>query len=148
MNLKNREGSCLCEAVKVTAHGEPLEIDACHCSMCRRQTGGGAYYAAHFKGGVTIENGDALSWYKGSEWGERGFCSICGSAVAWRLQQFPDKIGLSVGVLHDTKGLKLEAHIFTDSGPDYYKIPDDVPHKTGAQVMEEFVARMAKTESN
>jgi len=42
--------------------------------------------------------------------------------------------------------LKLEAHIFTDSGPDYYNIPTDVPHKTGAQVMEEFMAKMAKKE--
>jgi len=84
--------------------------------MCRKQTGGGAYYAGQFKDGVTIEKGESLTWYKGSEWGERGFCSICGSAVAWRLQQFPDKLGISIGALDDTSGLKLEAHIFTDSG--------------------------------
>lgn len=143
---QSRKGSCLCGAVQITAHGAPIEIDACHCGMCRKQTGGGAYYAGQFKDGVTIEKGESLTWYKGSEWGERGFCSICGSAVAWRLQQFPDKLGISIGALDDTSGLKLEAHIFTDSGPDYYNIPTDVPHKTGAQVMEEFMAKMAKKE--
>ena len=144
----SRSGSCLCGAVKFTAHGEPLEIDACHCGMCRRQTGGGAYVAAQFKGGVTIDQGEQLSWYKGSDWGERGFCSTCGSAVAWRLQQFPDKLGVSLGAVDDTTDLKIEAHIFTDSGPDYYKIPNDIPHKTGAQVMEEFMAKMANKEGN
>jgi len=143
-----RSGSCLCGAVKFTAHGEPQEIDACHCGMCRRQTGGGAYIAAQFNGGVTLEASDTLTWYKGSDWGERGFCSTCGSAVAWRLQQFPDKLGVSLGAFDDTAGLKLETHIFTDSGPDYYTIPDDIPHKTGAQVMEEFMAKMASKKGN
>lgn len=137
-----RGGQCLCGAVTFTAHGDPVEIDACHCGICRRQCGGSAYIAAQFKGGVTLKTADTLCWYKGSEWGERGFCSTCGTAVGWRLQQFPDKIGISVGTLNETSGLKLDTHIFTDSGPDYYDIPHDVPHKTGDQVMAEFMERM------
>ena len=143
-----RQGQCLCGAVTLTTHGAPKEIDACHCSMCRRQTGGGAYFAAMFTGGVTLHTAETLTWYSGSEWGERGFCNQCGTAVAWRLSQYPDNFGVSIGVLNDTKDLALDAHIFTDSGPDYYDIPNDVPHKTGAQVMEEFMAKMAKAESN
>lgn len=138
---KEHKGACLCGAVAYTAHGELIEIDACHCGMCRRQTGGGAYYAVQFEGGVSIDTGETLSWYRGSEWGERGFCTTCGTAVAWRLQQFPDKMGVSAGTLHDTSGMRLAAHIFTDNGPNYYDIPHDAPHKTGEQVMAEFMAR-------
>lgn len=140
-DTQEHKGACLCGAVTYTAHDELIEIDACHCSMCRRQSGGGAYFAAQFKGGVTIDTGDTLRWYRGSEWGERGFCSRCGSAVAWRLQEFPSQMGVSAGTLLDTTGLRLAAHIFTDSGPDYYDIPHDVPHKTGDQVMAEFMER-------
>jgi len=112
--------------------------------MCRRQGGGGPYFAAQFKGGVTLDKVDTLKWYRGSEHGERGFCSDCGASIAWRLQSYPDKIGISLGALNDTFGIKLDAHIFTDSGPDYYDIPSDAPHKTGEQVMVEFMERLQK----
>lgn len=140
-------GQCLCSAVTFTATGEIREVDACHCSMCRRQTGGGAYYAVQFTGDVMLDTSETLRWYAGSEWGERGFCSKCGTAVAWRLKQFPDKLGISLGALNDTSGIKLDAHIFTDSGPEYYDIPSDAPHKTGEQVMVEFMERQQKATS-
>ena len=143
-NTDTRAGQCLCGSVKFTAHGAVKEADACHCSMCRRQTGGGAYYAVQFVGDVTIDQGKTLAWYAGSEWGERGFCSACGTAVAWRLKAFPNKLGVSLGALDDTSGIKLDAHIFTDSGPDYYNIPTDAPHKTGEQVMVEFMERQQR----
>ncbi|MGB3455438.1 MAG: GFA family protein [Litorimonas sp.] len=137
-----RQGRCLCGAVRFAAHGQPHEIDACHCSMCRRQTGGGPYYAAQFKGGITFEADETLRWYKGSDTGERGFCTVCGSTIAWRMQAIPDMIGVSLGTLDDTNGLALEAHIFTDSAPDYYPLPTDAPHKTGEQVISEFMQRL------
>jgi hypothetical protein len=139
-----RSGKCLCGSVTFTAHGDVREADACHCSMCRQQTGGGAYYAVQFEGSVTIDQGETLQWYAGSEHGERGFCNTCGTAVAWRLKQFPDKLGVSLGTLDETSDITLDAHIFTDSGPDYYDIPTDAPHKTGEQVMVEFMEKMAK----
>jgi hypothetical protein len=134
-------GSCLCGAVTYTGHGDIAEADACHCSMCRRSNAGGPYFAVHFKGGVTLDTLDAITWYRGSDWGERGFCATCGSNIAWRLQAMPDKIGVSLGTLNDTSDIKLHAHIFTDSAPDYYTVPDDAPHKTGEQVLAEFMAR-------
>jgi len=143
-NSKDRTGSCLCGGVKFTVHGDVKETDICHCGMCRRQNGGGPYYATQFKGGVTIDPSKTLKWYKGSEHGERGFCDQCGASVMWRLQAFPDKVGVSLGALDDTSGIKPEAHIFTDSGPDYYAIPKDIPNKTGAEVMAEFMAKMQK----
>jgi hypothetical protein len=142
-----RSGQCLCGAITFTAHGDVKEADACHCGMCRRQGGGGPYFAVQFAGGVTFQKDETLSWYQGSAYGERGFCATCGTAVAWRLQAFPNKVGVSLGVLNDTSGIDLHAHIFTDSGPDYYTIPDDAPHKTGEQVMMEFMQRMQKETS-
>lgn len=142
---QKRSGQCLCGAVKLTAHGEVKEADACHCSMCRREGGGGPYYAVQFQGKVILNTAETLTWYAASEWGERGFCSICGTAVVWRLKEFPDKLSVSLGVLDDTSGIQLDAHIFTDSGPDYYDIPIDAPHKTGDQVMAEFMEKMQAT---
>lgn len=146
--MTDHTGKCLCGGVRFTAHGDAKECDVCHCSMCRRQNGGGPYYAVQFKGGVTVHPSETLGWYGGSEWGERGFCKNCGSSVMWRLQAFKDKIGVSLGALDDTSSIKPEAHIFTDSGPDYYTIPNTLPHKTGDEVMAEFMAKMQKDPDN
>jgi len=144
---EDRTGQCLCGSVSFTAHGAVKEADICHCGMCRKQNGGGPYYATQFKGGVSVNPSESLKWYQGSAYGERGFCSNCGSSVMWRLQAFPDKIGVSLGALDDTAGIKPEAHIFTDNGPDYYTIPNDLPHKTGPEIMAEFMAKMEKDNS-
>ena len=142
--MTERTGQCLCGGVVFTANGDVIEADACHCSMCRRQGGGGPFFAVQFKGGVTLDNSDTFQWYQSSDYGERGFCSNCGASIAWRLQSHPDKIGVSLGALDDTSGIKLDAQIFTDSGPNYYDIPNDAPHKTGEQVMVEFMERLKK----
>jgi len=142
--MSAQTGRCLCGSITFTGHGGVKEADACHCSMCRRQTGGSAYYAVQFNEGVMVDTPDELRWYAGSDHGERGFCAKCGTAVAWRLQQFPNKLGVSLGTLDDTTEITLDAHIFTDSGPDYYDIPNDAPHKTGEQVMVEFMERQQK----
>ena len=138
-----RTGCCLCGAVRFTAHGKVKETDACHCSMCRRSNAGGPYYAVQFFGGVTLDRADDLTWYAGSDWGERGFCARCGSNIAWRLKAYPDRLGVSLGALDSADDIELDAHIFVDSAPDYYAIPDDAPHKTGEQVMREFMEKMA-----
>ncbi|WP_427454283.1 GFA family protein [Litorimonas sp. WD9-15] len=142
--MTERTGQCLCGGVSFTTHGEVKEADACHCSMCRRQGGGGPYFAVQFKGGVTLDKTDTLAWYRGSDHGERGFCTACGASIAWRLQSQPESMGVSLGALDDTSGITLDSHIFTDSAPDYYTVPTDAPHKTEAQVIQEFMERMEK----
>ncbi len=145
--MTKRTGQCLCGGVTLTAHGDVIEADVCHCSMCRRQGGGGAYFAARFTGGITFETSETLKWYRGSTHGERGFCTDCGASIAWRLQAHPDKVGVSLGALNDTSGIQINSHIFTDNGPDYYTIPTDAPHKTGQQVMTEFMERQQQAEN-
>jgi hypothetical protein len=143
--MTTRNGQCLCGGVKYTAKGDVKEADACHCSMCRRQGGGGPYYAVQFKGGVSLDKADTLRWYRGSEHGERGFCTKCGASIAWRLQSHPENMGVSLGALEDISGIALDAHIFTDSAPDYYTVPTDAPHKTEVQVIQEFMERLQNT---
>ena len=132
-------GQCLCGAVRATARGEMADADACHCTMCRRQNAGGAFYAAHFTDGVTL-SGDSLRWYAASEHGERAFCATCGSTLGWRLVDQPDEIGVSLG-LFDTAPGRIGSRIFVEEAGGYEALPHDVPHKTGEQVLAEFAAR-------
>jgi len=140
--MTSRTGQCLCGGVAFTAKSDVIEADACHCSICRRQNGGGPYFAVQFKDGISLDKVDTLKWYRGSEHGERGFCTECGASIAWRLQSHPENMGISIGPLNDTSDITLDAHIFTDSTPDYYAVPNDAPHKTEAQVIQEFMERL------
>jgi len=136
-------GHCLCGKTTATASGTLTSADACHCTMCRKQNAGGAFHAAQFSEGVTL-SGEPLRWYAASEHGERAFCSACGSTLAWRLQSQPDGIGVSLG-LFDTAPGKIDSRIFVEEAGAYADVPTDVPHKTGAEIIAEFMARQEQT---
>ena len=137
--MTTHTGHCLCGAVTAHASGAVRDADACHCAMCRRQNAGGAFYAAHFAGGVALE-GPTLAWYAASKHGERAFCSACGSTLGWRLKSNPDDIGVSLGLFDKAPG-KIGSRIFVEEAGDYEALPHDVSHKTGEQVLAEFMAR-------
>ena len=61
------EGSCCCGAVRFTVSGALHPPDACHCSMCRKQSG-------HFwastdvpRAALTIRGAEAITWFASSE---------------------------------------------------------------------------------
>ena len=139
MTTPSHSGHCLCGSVTATARGDMLDADACHCSMCRRQNAGGAFYAARFSDGVTLA-GDTIRWYAASEHGERAFCATCGSTLGWRLTCQPGDIGVSLGLFDEAPG-RIGSRIFTEEAGGYEDLPHDVPHKSGEQVMAELAAR-------
>ena len=71
-------GRCLCGAVTYKAKATSHDVNACHCGMCRRWTGGPLIYI-HAEGKPEFTGGEALGVFRSSEWGERGFCKKCGS---------------------------------------------------------------------
>ena len=77
---KAQTGRCLCGKVKFTIGEGVDEIGACHCDMCRRWSGG-PMFALHCKGPVEFEGEEHIMRYKSSDWGERGFCGVCGSSL-------------------------------------------------------------------
>jgi hypothetical protein len=139
--MTDLSGHCLCGNAKLIAKGVMTEADACHCGMCRRQNAGGAFHAAHFKDGIELE-GETVTWYAGSEHAERAFCNQCGSTLAWRLKGVPDMASASLGLFDIAPG-KIQSRIFVEEAARYTDLPQDVPHKTGAQVFQEFLERQS-----
>ncbi len=134
-------GQCLCGGVSVIAKGAMTDADACHCAMCRRQNAGGAFYAAHFEGGVAF-SGDSLKWFNSSDYAERGFCSDCSATLSWRMKAMPEQASVSLGLFDSAPG-QISSRIFSDEAGGYETLPTDVPHKTGEQVIAEFMARQS-----
>ncbi|MDO8290782.1 MAG: GFA family protein [Parvibaculum sp.] len=75
-------GSCLCGTVRFRINGTISGIVECHCSMCRKTSGGafGAYFVAH-RADILWQGETALTQYQSSDNLTRSFCAHCGSAV-------------------------------------------------------------------
>jgi hypothetical protein len=100
--------------------------DACHCSLCRKQSG--HYFASTDvpKAAVAIRGEDKLAWFQSSAKARRGFCATCGSSLFWD-PLFRDWIGVAMGAFDGDTGTSLHLHIFTADKGDYYEIADGAP---------------------
>jgi hypothetical protein len=120
------KGSCLCGAVTFEVEGDLPPPDACHCSMCRKVSG-------HFwastdlpETSIRLQGADSVTWFQSSEKVKRGFCSVCGSALFWKVI-YKDSIAVAMGAFDTPTNTHLETHIFVADKGDYYEITDELP---------------------
>lgn len=132
-----RSGRCLCGKVSYTFAPAELEIDACHCGMCRRW-GGGPVLSVKAAGDATVTGSEHVAIYKSSEWGERRFCKDCGTHLFYSAPAF-GYFGVSAGTIDDLDGLALTTEIFIDCKPDAYDFANPTRKLTEA----EFLAMLA-----
>ncbi|SEA89172.1 GFA family protein [Rubrimonas cliftonensis] len=126
------QGGCLCGAVRYTLEKPAHHVSLCHCGMCRRQTGG-PVMALHGVGAVAVSDAEGmLRWYGSSDWGERGFCSRCGSNLMWRMKETGETLP-AAGSLDSAAGLVIASHVFVDDKPGFYEFADDTPRLTSAE---------------
>lgn len=139
MNDDSRPGGCLCGAVRFEVRVPSPIYSICHCGMCRRW-GAGPLMSLHVDGSPAFTAGDELvTWYRGSAWGERGFCATCGSSLFWRLAEQPDTLTVvAVDALDDASDFTLHRHIYVDAQPARYAFGDDRPRLTEAEVLAEI----------
>ncbi|PPE77626.1 aldehyde-activating protein [Kaistia algarum] len=103
---------------------------ACHCTMCRRQSGHFWVSTNVAEADLAIEGADSLVWHRSSEVAERGFCGKCGSFLFWR-RPGSGRIAVSMGSLDLPTGVVLDRHIFVAEKSDYYEIEDEVKQFEG-----------------
>jgi len=127
------KGHCECKSVTFEAPRAD-SIETCHCDMCRRITGGGSYFGMSCHDGITITSCKTLSWYDSSAWAQRGFCSICGTALFYNLKG-SEFYSVSVGTLDTPPELPLGKEYFIDRKPNYYALEGDRPRFTAKEVM-------------
>jgi len=119
-------GSCLCGAVQFSVSQPLLDVHACHCTMCRKQSGHFVAGASAPRAAVRIEGVAAITWFTSSPGIRRGFCRNCGSHLFWD-QASSGTLGINMGSIDGPTGLRLESHIFCADKGDYYEIADGLP---------------------
>ena len=130
-------GHCLCGAVTVTLDNPKSEVEICQCAMCRRW--GGAFYAAFTGEDFTIGGEESITAYASSDWGERAFCSHCGTNIWWHFKPTGNR-SFSAGIFDNAASLTIEKEIFVDEGADWCRLKGDHPRQTGEEAIAEAKA--------
>jgi hypothetical protein len=130
------EGHCLCGAVTVRATPVRPQVEACHCTMCRRWNGV-AFVGIQCGKDVEFEGEEHVVRYRSSEWAERGFCGRCGSSLFFLYLPLGN-YGFTAGIFPDDALQPLAEEIFIDEKPGYYAFDSDSEKLTGPEVIAKY----------
>jgi hypothetical protein len=132
-------GGCLCGAIKYEIR-RPLQFARnCHCSMCRKVTGGAFATWAY----VEVDNfrwtlgEEQLGRYQSSQDVTRTFCKVCGSTIQYvDNQTFQDAFGIALGTIDGNPGCKPMRHVMVGSKAPWFEITDHLPQSEAAAPIE------------
>ncbi|MEM7752620.1 MAG: GFA family protein [Pseudomonadota bacterium] len=136
--MASKTGSCLCGEVEYELAEEPTTYGACHCSMCRKFSGGIELGIQVPPGGVRFVPTDKLAVFESSEWAERGFCMLCGSSVFYRFTgegPYAGMFSISAGTLEDMSGMTFDTEVYIDNKPDSHSFAGERTRMTEAEVL-------------
>lgn len=130
MGLK---GHCLCGAVAYEVKGDPQTTLNCHCSRCRRWSGG-SYLTLAVVGTDQVQvtqGADRIQVYREAGRANRSFCTRCGSALFGF--QWPDgpRTVVPLGSLEGEPGLAPRMHINVEFKAPWHEIEDDLQQFAG-----------------
>ncbi|WP_146619950.1 GFA family protein [Acuticoccus sediminis] len=99
-----RTARCGCGALSATAKGEPAIVAMCSCTACQRRTGAPFGTLAWWDAADVAVTGTAQRYARVSERGRTiayEFCPTCGSALVFRGEHLPGKVGIAIGGFAD-----------------------------------------------
>jgi hypothetical protein len=131
--MDRQTGQCLCGACRFEATPDSNEAAVCHCSMCRKWTGG-INIAVGCHDAVWNE-GAPLNAYRSSDWAERVSCAVCGSNLYWRsLAAAAGDIVISLNAFDHPEVFRVTRQIFIDEKPAAYALAGSMDTMTAAEV--------------
>ncbi|MCE9649336.1 MAG: GFA family protein [Parvibaculum sp.] len=114
-------GGCLCGGVRYEIGVAPLQSTLCHCSMCRKATGGVLVpWVTVPVTALLIVKGD-LRRYKSSAPAVRSFCPDCGTQITFWHEARAGEIDVTHGSLDDPDAFPPTLQIFAASRPKFMK---------------------------
>ena len=123
-----REGGCLCGAVRYRLAAEPIGPGYCHCRMCQLSAGAPVMVWTDAPEGAFAWTKGRPRAYRSSASAERLFCPDCGTQLAFRpLGEGPDQLELNVVTLDDPSDMAPGHHIWTSSRLPWFETVDQLP---------------------
>lgn len=120
-------GSCMCGAVRFALDAPLVSAGWCHCSRCRRRTGGPASVQGRVAPGSLrlLEGAELVQVYHPPEGFGKAFCSVCGSQL-WSCEPATGEVrSVRLGVFDADPGIAPSYHQFVDDAAVWQRLPDD-----------------------
>jgi hypothetical protein len=126
--VMRRKGSCLCGALAYEIEGEFDGVWVCHCSNCRKASGG-------FGNTIVVVPRERFHWIRGEdhcttytlrETYTITRCKTCGTPLP--AEEDDDNVYLTAGTLDEPLGATVKAHIFCGSRPDWDRDSEGTKH--------------------
>jgi len=120
-------GGCLCGGVRFEVSAPPVVAGYCHCSRCQRRTGTAVANSARLEpGSFRIVAGEELvRIYRPDEGFEKGFCSVCGSALFSRDRDDHRRVNARMGAFDGDPGIRPSYRQFVAYAAPWEPVPDD-----------------------
>jgi hypothetical protein len=126
----SRTGACGCGRLAVRLSGAPVNVHACSCTACQRDSGSAFTYTAFFpESAVVAIEGEHRSWRRiasSGRWIESSFCPTCGSTVFRRWEVLPGVFGVPAGCFADPSFERPGKLYFSSQRHRWLELPKDV----------------------
>ncbi|MGF1471905.1 MAG: GFA family protein [Rubrobacteraceae bacterium] len=117
----------MCGNVRYAVAGGPGSAVYCHCSDCRRWSGGPVVVLARCSTAQLRVLGEEPRSYASSPGVKRSFCGRCGTPFSYEDERLPGEIYLSIGVFDEPDIIEPGGHSWFSSKLDWLHIKDDLP---------------------
>jgi hypothetical protein len=108
-------GGCLCGAVRYSYDARPLALNACHCSDCKKLSGGGYSCVVLGDRSAFSHTGEVARWRKLAQSGREidiVRCAACGVRLWHEPVQAPHFVFIQAGTLDDETWFVPSSHIW------------------------------------
>jgi len=124
-------GGCLCRSLRFASEARPLDTGYCHCRLCQLSTGAPALVWATFPlATFAYEKGDPTI-YRSSSHGQREFCGVCGTQIAYRVTEGATTVDVNVGCLDAPEEFPPKCHTWNAKRIAWFETADDLPRFEG-----------------
>ncbi|KFN43370.1 GFA family protein [Arenimonas oryziterrae] len=124
-------GACLCGGIRYRLDAPLTDIAHCHCSMCRRNSGGiVTTWVTVPRAAFVVTRGELRS-YQSSRITTRHFCSDCGALIALFTEQSPESVDVTVATLDHPEDHPPGRHIWFADRLPWLNLDTELPHEDG-----------------
>jgi hypothetical protein len=127
-------GGCHCGQMRYQFSGPLHDIAHCHCSICRRVSGGIVTTWITVPASAFEWMAGTPSRYKSSSTCVRYFCGNCGAQLALVTKLSPESIDVTIATLDHPEQAPAERHIWTDSRLPWLHLDEHLPGEAQEQL--------------
>ncbi|MNO52408.1 Glutathione-dependent formaldehyde-activating enzyme [compost metagenome] len=123
------QGGCHCGALRYQVDAALDDTAHCHCSICRRTTGGIVVTWATVPSAAFRWLAGAPAEYDSTPGCTRYFCGNCGAQLVFRSERYPDTLDITIATLDHPERVPPDRHIWVKSRLPWLHLDPHLPEE-------------------